>query len=74
MKKAGWGWNEERTAWGSPAPYLKFRQGIVRQAPTPRRRMGRKGEKKWKYTLGRNNVEGLAQATEGDESKAMQVL
>ena len=34
-KKAGWGWNEERTAWGSPAPYLKFRQGVVRQAPTP---------------------------------------
>lgn len=59
------GWNEERAAWGSPVPSLKFRQGVVRPTLTPiphqalDGRRGRGERKKWKCILGRKNLQEL---------------
>lgn len=53
----------------------KEQHGAVRlPPPSLDERMGSKGKKKWKYTLGSNNLRGMAQAMEGDEPKGMLVL
>lgn len=78
------GWNEERTAWGSPVPSLKFRQGVVRPTLTPsptRPWMGGEevgGEEEMEVHTGKKKPAGtgalLAKATEGDKPKVIPVF
>lgn len=61
------GWDEEGAAWGSPVPYLKFRQGMVRltfgppppSLPQTEERTGREGGGRSGYVLGRNGLQEL---------------
>lgn len=78
------GWNEERAAWGSPVPSLKFRQGVVRPTLTPiphqalDGRRGRGGEEEMEVHTGKKKPAGtgalLAKATEGDKPKVIPVF